>query len=432
MGPRGRNPELEGRVRDVAHGGEAVVETALGIVLARGALPGEKVRVRIERRAGGVQRGRVLGLLEPSPDRIPPPCAIAERCGGCPLMTLAPEAQAVHKRERLRRVLEQRGYMHEPEWVVSPNLLGYRTRARLGWAPASGTARIGYRAAGSNALIDTQHCAVLAPALDSGLGWLRARLAPLLAGEGEIALGLGVGERCVAELKTDAPQSPALYATAEALVAQGAFAGLALRAGGRELPPARFGDPRQVGVGADGALLWAASAGFTQANREVNARLVARVAELAEPQGASVLELYAGHGNFSVALAPAARELCAVEADREAAEACRANLKARGLSHARVVCEDAARSAGGRGRVDAIVLDPPRTGAREALTGMVARKPSRIVYVSCDTATLRRDLGELVSAGYVIDAAAGFDMFPHTAHLEAVVRLVTPGRPGSG
>jgi 23S rRNA (uracil1939-C5)-methyltransferase len=142
-----------------------------------------------------------------------------------------------------------------------------------------------------------------------------------------------------------------------------------------------------------------------------------------------VLELFAGHGNFSVALAAQASELRAVESDQQAAEACRQNLRERKLGHARVVCDDAARGAQGRTHVDVVVLDPPRTGARAALSAIVARRPKRIVYVSCDGATLRRDLGELAASGYRVDAAAAFDMFPQTSHLEAVVRLVPEARP---
>jgi 23S rRNA (uracil1939-C5)-methyltransferase len=421
---------LEGRVRDVAHGGDAVVETERGIVFARGALPGERVEVQIEHKAGGVQRGKLLAVLEPSPDRIVPPCPIAERCGGCPLMALAPEAQARFKRQRLQRVLEQRGYTGEVEWIGSPGAVAYRTRARLAWERKGGGARIGYHAAASHALVDVERCLVLAQPLAAGLTRLRTELAPVLQGSGELVLGLGAGELCVAELKTDASQPPEVYGALERLVTAGALAGAALRAGGRDLPPARFGDPRQVALGADGQPLWAAAGGFTQANPDVNAQLVRRVAELAEPAGASVLELFAGHGNFSVALAQGAAELCAVESDRAASELCRTNLVARNFSNARVVCEDAARHAAARGSVDVVVLDPPRSGAREALPGIVARRPRRIVYVSCDATTLRRDLGDLITAGYAIDAAAACDMFPQTAHLESVVRLVrnTEGR----
>jgi 23S rRNA (uracil1939-C5)-methyltransferase len=264
---------------------------------------------------------------------------------------------------------------------------------------------------------------VLAPALQAGLTCIREQLAPLLAGEGELMLGTGADGRCVAELLALRPQPPAVYTAAAALVEQGALAGFSLRAGGADLAPALFGDPRQVGRGPDGSPLWAEAAGFTQVNPALNELLMARVLSLAEPRAARVLELFAGHGNFTIGLAAEADELVAIEADRKAADACRDNLRARGLTRARVVCSDAA-SIPGRGVFDVVVLDPPRSGARAALPALLARKPRRIVYVSCDLASLRRDLGELLAAGYRADAAGGFDMFPQTSHMEAVVRLV--------
>ncbi len=423
----GVESELEGRVRDVSHGGDAVIETARGIVLARGALPGERVQVRIESKRGGVQSGRLLALIEHSPERVDPACEVAARCGGCPLMTLAYPAQARLKLEHLQRVLAHLQAGVTPEWITSPQQLGYRGRARLAWMRERGNARaarIGYHAAGTDALVDIERCAVLAPELALGLAAIRTRLSAGLVGHGVIALGLGAQARCVAELQTDTPQPPAVYDACETLVASGELAGLALRVGGRELPPALFGDPRQLGTAADGKPLWAPAGAFMQANAGVNARLVERVVELAAPAGSSVLELFAGHGNFSIALAAQATELRAVESDPPAAEACRQNLRERGFDHARVVCDDAARGAQGRTRVDVVVLDPPRSGARAALPAILGRRPKRVVYVSCDGATLRRDLGELAAHGYRVDAAAAFDMFPQTSHLEAVVRLV--------
>jgi 23S rRNA (uracil1939-C5)-methyltransferase len=418
--------ELEGRVRDVTHSGDAAIETAQGIVLARGALPGERVRVALGRRVAGAQRGKVLNVLETSPDRVDPSCPEVERCGGCALMTLAVPAQARWKRERLQRVLSQRGIALEPELIESPQPLGYRARARLSFrAQAGAAARVGYREASSHNVHDVPRCLVLAAPLARGHAQVRELLAPVLHGGGEIALGIGDAEGCVVDISSELPQPPAVYAAAERLAGAEGIAGVALRIGfGKEASaPALWGDPRQRAIGEDGLVLWAPPGAFMQANPGINALLVARVAQLAETAGARVLELYAGHGNLSIALARGAAELRAVEAERDAAEACRQNLLARSLSHARVVCDDAARGAAGKGAVDVVVLDPPRTGAREALPAIVARAPARIVYVSCDLASLRRDLGELALAGYHVDAALAFDMFPQTPHLESVVRL---------
>jgi 23S rRNA (uracil1939-C5)-methyltransferase len=413
--------ELEGQVRDMTHSGEAVIETEGGIVLARGALPGERVRIRLSRKAAGAQRGELSVVVEPSADRVEPACALAERCGGCPLMSLASPAQLRFKQQKLRDMLSGLGLQVEPEVVPSPHVLGYRGRARLSFRSDGTATRIGYFAAASHALVDVAACVVLRPALSAGLTALRADLATALQGEGEITLGLGEGGRCVAELACRAPQAPAAYAASDALVARGVFAGISLRVG--DGAAATFGDPRQRDAASDGLPLWAAAGGFRQANPEVNALLTERVLALAEPASARVLELYAGHGNFTVGLAALAQSLRAVESDRAASDACREALRSRSFAHAQVVCADAAEGARGRGPLDVVVLDPPRTGAKSALPAILARQARRIVYVSCDLATLRRDLVELLRGGYGVDAATGFDMFPNTAHLETVVRL---------
>lgn len=422
MAEHSRAQELPGRVRDFAHGGDAVVETEIGIVMARGALPGERVRVRVARKARGVLRGTIVAIEERSAARRDAPCAIASRCGGCPLMTLASEAQHAWKRERLARMLRQLEVSLEPDFIESPTPLGYRVRARMQWHASARGNPLGYHAAGLADLVDVETCLVLAPAQQEGLTQLRARLAALLIGRGEITLGPGTDGRCTIDLVSQQAQPARVHAALKAWAESDAIAGVALRVGAQGAPM-RFGDPRQLAIAADGLPLWSPPGSFIQANPAINARLVAYVTTLAETADADVLELYAGHGNLSVSLARHARSLHAVEASPEAAEAGRQNLQSRGFSQARLVCEDAARGASGAGPVDVVVLDPPRAGAREALPQILARKPKQIVYVSCDLATLRRDLGDLRGAGFTIDAAAAFDMFPQTAHLESVIRL---------
>ena len=399
-------------MRDLARLGDAVVETQVGTVLVPGAYPGERIELADVRKRGGALRGRLVRVLVPSPDRRDAPCPHVDRCGGCPWMSLDPGRQGEIKRGFVEHAAGIEVVMH-----AAPADLGYRRRARL----AFDRGRIGYRQRRSRAIADVPTCAVLAPALRAALGLVRAEWGGKLDGDGEIALAIGEGARAVVALRSDTPQPPAVYEGARALAARGEIAGVSIRAGGASVD-ARFGDPREQTLGLDAAPLWGSVFGFSQAQDVVNAALVTTVLALAEPVGARVLELYAGHGNLTVALAAQATEVIAVEADPDAAEACRRNLADRGL-RAKVITGDAAAHAAGA-PVDAVVLDPPRTGARDALEGIVGRSPERIVYVSCDTATLARDVAELRRARYIPDRAHAFDMFPHTAHVEAVVRLM--------
>jgi 23S rRNA (uracil1939-C5)-methyltransferase len=221
-------------------------------------------------------------------------------------------------------------------------------------------------------------------------------------------------------IHAESMQPPEAYAAAAALAERPEIAGISPHAG-EGTAPARFGDPREGAAGLDGEPMRASVAGFAQANDVVNRALVAEAVALAEADGATVLELYAGAGNLTVPLARRASKLVAVEVVKDALDASRETLEARGLSatlvHAKA--EDAPR-----GRFDVVLLDPPRIGAAEAIPRVVEARPKRVVYVSCDPGTLARDLRALGEAGYVVDFAAGFDMFPRTVHVEALVRLV--------
>jgi len=279
----------------------------------------------------------------------------------------------------------------------------------------------------------------LAEPLARAFALVRERLRDRLNGEGEIHLALGAGGAAVIALETEGAQPPELYRALEELVHGGALAGVALRASGAT-KPAVWGDPRERAPGADGRELVGPIAGFSQANEGVNEALVTRAVELAELSGAAVLELFAGSGNLTVAMAARAAHVVAVELTPDAAEACRENVRARAATNVRVVTADAVEHVEGairsRARFDVVVLDPPRAGARTALAAVtrLAPAPARIAYVSCDPATLGRDARELAADGYCLDAVEAFDMFPQTAHLEVVARFVRalPGGGGGG
>ena len=419
---------LEGKVRDITHAGESVVETDQGIVLAhRAGFPGERVRVRITDKRQGVLHGALAGLLEPSPARREPECALADRCGGCPLMGLSHEAQAALKLERVERAVTG---VCEPDvharWEPFGEALGYRRRMRLAFRRVGSGLVLGYHVAGSRTLIDVPTCVVLEPSLSAAQALARELLSSCLAGAGEIEL-IATQDGAVVRIEASDAQSPDTYRAAEALASRPGISGVALRIG--TSAPANFGTPVQSSLGPDGIALRAPTGAFTQANTQINSRLVERVVELAEPAGKRVVELFAGHGNFTVALAPLAASLCAVEGDAAAADACRENLRARGhdAKHGtRVIAADANDISVRSGPADVIVLDPPRAGAKALAQIVAQKKPERVVYVSCHMTTLARDLRALAELGYRADAVSALDMFPHTAHVEAVVRLRAP------
>lgn len=409
---------IVGRVRATARGGEAVVETSEGVVFVPGALRGERVVIETLQARGRTVRGRLLQVLEPSLDRRQAPCPLVDRCGGCPLMIANLDEQ---RRIKLALVHEALGSaIDEPglsvEWRAADDELGYRRRARLAWSEG----RLGYRRRHSRHIVDVPACVVLGRALQRACDVLRAELLPVLTGTGEVLLSRGLKGRATVSLRTEHAQPQAVYAACETAASTVDVAGIALRIG-EQGAPACWGDPTEVLEGVDGDPLIGTVGGFSQANDSVNADLVHVVVELAAPQDKRVLELYAGTGNLTVALAIAGGVVTAIESDQDATRACQANLAARGLKAKVRVADAETPPASG---FDICVLDPPRTGARQAMQALVAQRTKRIVYVSCDTGTLGRDLAIATEHGYRIDRVVAFDMFPNTAQVETVVRLV--------
>jgi len=412
-------PTVEGNVRAVGRGGDAVVETPNGLVLVPGALPGEHVELTLTASKRGASRGRLTRVLRAADERREPSCADAARCGGCPLMIAGPALQRDIKLGFLRDACRGLPGAEDTdiEWVGSAKQFGYRRRARLAWHGDT----IGYRQLHSKHIIDIGDCSVLMEPLRQGWKDVHDDLAPSLHGAGEIQLQLTGTDRIVVDLHANADQSPRLFEACETLSRRRNIAGVTLRSSGAG-HAASWGETVVSIETGEGDTLEGPAGTFSQANDGVNARLIEAVIELAEPAGLRVLELHCGVGNFTVGLAAHTEKLVAVEQDLRAAEACQSNLKRRGL-RARVAVGDANQPP--KGRYDVVVLDPPREGAKPFFEDSdVLPGPKRVVYVSCDTATLARDLRLATAKGYRVDRLIGFDMFPQTAHLESLVRLV--------
>jgi 23S rRNA (uracil1939-C5)-methyltransferase len=403
--------ELELRTTSMAPSGEAVAhyedDGDRRAVLVRGGTPGELVRARVDA-SQRPARAEILEVVEPSPSRVNPICKWASECGGCDWMHITSAEQAIH------HVALTKAFSKDAKVAFhgSPRDVGYRTRARL---HASGS-KVGYFAARTRSLVRVETCVVLDPKIDAA----RGALEPLLdgaKGDGEIALALGITAP-VADVRWSRELPPAVFARFDESVRAKTFQGMRVLCG-EARRPALFGDPTPVIRGADDAPLELSPGGFSQAQEAVNRDLALRVADLARGSK-KVLELYAGAGNLTVLLARDS-DVRAVESSEPACEAARKNLAARSLT-AKVTCADAATFDIPSG-TDTVVLDPPRTGAREACERIAkARSVKRVVYVSCDRPTLARDLDVLAAAFDAISFDV-FEMFPHTSHAETVVLL---------
>jgi len=439
------------KIRDLAHGGEGVgrVENAAGeldpnhtrVWFVEGALPGERVRAVQTAAHKRWVRGHVIEVLEPALERREPPCGIADLCGGCSWQHVAPEAQAELKRQIVAGQLRRLPVTVDLA-VPSPESLAYRRRARVHYARNSeGDMQLGFYGKRSREIVDAQTCVVLDPALDWAVqrvrGWAQwmpesGEVVGLSNGR-EVVLGLP-GVRARPELEAAIREViEASQAAAKAAGEDGdtpILLGVQLR-GGRE----------RVGVGQT----WLELDGdgptppviqgpytFSQAQSAQNRALVAHVAKMARGGGEhepKVLELHAGVGNFTRLLARVSKRVWTVDDDREAVANLQRTAERWGLdvNAKRGQAEKMiAKLAAGDRQYDVVVLDPPRAGvgvqtARDLLN--VARE--RIVYVSCDPATLARDLAVLLgeNSGFELLDIRVFDMMPMTAEVEVVVTL---------
>lgn len=410
---------LELDIERPAFGGDVLARAPDGrVVFLRGAAPGDRVRATVTQARRRFLRAEVVEIVAGGPERVAPFCAHFERCGGCPWQAVAPAAQqaalADHV-ERLVRRLDARAEV-APLWS-SPVVRGWRATARLHWADGA----LGYHGAGGRDLVDVDACPVLAPEAAALLVDVRALLGPYLRGRGtlRITAAPGAGSGTV----TLAPEVGGgdLAGPLRRLVAESARChGAVLRRKGR--PDLRVGAP--VDLLGPAAVPHPAGS-FVQAHQAGNAALVAAVVEAVAGSaggGGPVLELFAGSGNFTFALAEAGVEVVAVEADVEAVAALSAGASARGLEgRIRARAGDAAHLPDGA--FSTALVDPPRAGAAEAVAALHRAGVARLVYVSCDPATFERDARALVERGWRVARARAFDLFPHTGHVELVAVL---------
>jgi len=415
--------EIDATISSLAPGGDGVALVELGgerrAVFVPHSAPGDRARLRVDatRRPA---RGRIQTLNAPGPDRVEPVCPWFARCGGCDWMHLSVVAQARAHVDHVRAALPASWRAQEIALHPAPDTLAYRARTRVHVrCDRAKRAVVGMHRSGTHEPVEVASCAVLDPAIEGA----RRSLAALLhgsSGRGDVQIALGADRLPVYDIAWRGDMASECFARIERAVRARGIAGAQVTLAGARRP-ARIGDPVPWMEGADGVPLRLGPGGFAQANERLNGSLASRIAELARSWGvANALELYSGAGNLSVLLARHVGALVCVESDPAACDAARANLAARGLD-ARVVCSDAATYEWRPG-TDLVVLDPPRTGAREVAARLAASRVAHAVYVSCDAQTLGRDLAAL-EGSFAPASIAVLEMFPQTSHAEIVVAL---------
>lgn len=407
---------------EMAYGPHAVARVDGKVVFVRGAAPHEEAEVRVREDRERFAFADLVAVRRPSTVRRSPPCPYLPRCGGCPWQHLDYAAQLAAKQRIVGEQLQRLAGLAVPVAapLPSPRELGYRRRVKL--RVADGV--VGFHAAASHDLVAITHCLLAEPRVDAAIPWLAELVAALRSGVRRLEIAAGGRDAgvVVAGEVEGAWHDGDAGACQDWLAAHPDVAGLLLR--GRGWTRTWGGPTIDLDAGDDQPLRVRAPA-FSQVNGEANRLLVEQVVQRVAPRpGLRVLDLYAGAGNLSLPLRRRGALVTAVEQDRGAAADARANAAREAGPPLRVLAMPAERAvrqfADAGERFDAVVLDPPRSGAAACVVSLLRLQAPRLVYVSCDPSTLARDLRHL-STAYCVDDVQPIDFFPHTYHIETVV-----------
>jgi 23S rRNA (uracil1939-C5)-methyltransferase len=379
---------LEVEIERILPGGYGLAHAEGKTVFVSLAAPGDRLRVRVERQQGNVLFASIEEILIASPIRIAPPCPYFGLCGGCDFQQLAYENQLAAKAEIIRDCLHRIARLEVvPEIVVTPSPRDWRYRMRAMWQIDQNERTVGYYERGSRRVCDVVDCAVLMPELQETLERVRStnwqefpqdlKHLEVVAGGNGVSLAPSLAEFETRELELTILDERYAY-NAEAFF-------------------------------------------------QINPGLLAPLIEFAlgDVTGDSAVDLYCGVGLFTLPLARRFKRVIGVEGNPAATRFARRNLERARLENARVITAGVAEWFRGRTlQADFVLLDPPRAGAESSvIKGILNFVAPRVTYVSCDPATLARDLKKLIAGGYAIESLRAFDLFPQTHHVETVVRL---------
>lgn len=419
-------------VESVSHEGFGIGRVDGKVMFVEGGITGERVRYRVFLDRDRHAFAAVTAVERASVHRVKPRCPYVERCGGCSMQHIDPRAQVAIKQRVLEDNLQRLGGV-KPEFVLSPihgPAWGYRHRARLSVRFVTRKERvlIGFNDRRSHHVVDMASCAILPPEVSAAIEPLRLLLTRFDNRTRIPQVEIAAGETTTVFLLRNLV--PLAADEARMLEEFGSHYGIAIY-----LQPKGPNSIQPIGAAAELSYhlpefdihMPFGLTDFTQINYAVNRVLVRRAVSLLDPRpGERILDLFCGLGNFSLPLARRGAHVLGVEGSKDMVAKAHANAALNGLSDQvdfRAADLTAIEPAdwGAFGRVDKLLIDPPRQGAAAVVSSLPERRLARLVYISCNAATLARDAGVLVKEkGYRLAATGVVNMFPHTAHVESI------------
>ncbi|MEM7196411.1 MAG: 23S rRNA (uracil(1939)-C(5))-methyltransferase RlmD [Pseudomonadota bacterium] len=426
--------ELTAVVADLAHDGVGICKVEDQTYFVDGVLPGEEVTFLRGKKRKGKRLGSLVSILSKSPDRVDPYCSYFGVCGGCALQHLSREAQISYKQDVLQNNLQKLGRV-TAEKLAEPIVADswkYRRKARPGikLVPKKGGILVGFRERGSSFLTSLHKCHTL----NEPLSDLLAPLHELITGlshsdrfpQVEIAQGdnaISIVLRHLEALTDNDLESLKQFACRHKVQ-------MYLQPGNlKSIHPLWPENPQPLKFSLQrfGIELEFSATDFVQVNADINERIVSKALALLKPQtGEKILDLFCGLGNFTLPIAKSGAEVVGIEGEQALVDKAVLNASRNRLTNVTFERADLHNSEHvarlKAHNFDKMLIDPPRSGAREICEHLIpVIAPQRIVYVSCNPATLARDADYLVNQhGYQLIEAGIADMFPHTAHVESI------------
>lgn len=418
------------RIESVAFKGYGVGKLKGKVIFVPYTVTGDEVSINLIEEKKNFAMARIKEVLRPSPWRVCPPCPYFGGCGGCQWQHIEPRIQGDLKKEILKNLLQRLGGMKDlPLLSLIPSDTPYGYRARIQLKLKEG--KIGFFEEKSHRIIEIEECLIAHPLINLILQRFRRERFPV-SNLREIEINISPDEdKGILILHLYKSKAGKDLPVQEFLQSFPILKGIALAGKGKWI---YFGDPvlyfntKVASSKFHRTLrLRVSPESFYQVNLRQNLKLIEILLEFAQLQGEErVLDLYSGIGNFSLPLALHAKSVIGIEENRKAIEDARFNAEENQTGNCRFLLgrvED--RMKGMEGRVDLLVLDPPRRGARAILDEIEGLRPKRIIYISCEPTTFIRDIKILTQKGYFLQKICLVDMFPQTYHMEVIGLLQT-------
>lgn len=430
---------FEVEITDITHDGRGVTHIDGKVVFVNGALPNEVVMAQYVKIRKDYDEAKTVEVIKASEDRVTPVCNVFGVCGGCSLQHLDPEKQIYFKAKQLASNLKKQAKLDfdldaQMEPLRSPSE-HYRFKGRLGvkYVPKKEKVLVGFREKFAPFIVDMDSC----PVLDSQVSNLIPKLSELIGSLTlldkipQIEVAVGSSQMALSFRVLEEPTEDDLAKFKAFGVEHNVLIYLQPKSEASTYLLSEVEDADDVlnYKLLDRLTMAFKPYHFTQVNPIINEQMVARALKLLDlKKDETVLDLFCGLGNFTLPLALEAGRVVGVEGDKSLTEWAAKNAERNNLDNVEFYCTDLTQNQDNADwmqlQYDAILVDPPRSGALEMMPYLGKLAPKRILYVSCHPATLARDLAELVQYGYEVTEAGVMDMFPHTAHVESMALLV--------